>query len=498
MPLFKSLFYMYALLIAFFPSEESIAQDKNPVYSRETEAKIKQVENSLAGWYQASADSLTLWNLKDRMAWFHVPGVSIAVIHNYKIEWARGYGWADTNEHRLVNTSTLFQAASISKSINAIGILTLAQDKKVDIYADINKYLKTWSFPYDSVAGDKKITLALLLSHQAGLNVGGFEGYKTGKPLPTIDQMLEGQTPANSERLHTLFAPGLHPSYSGGGILLSRKVLEDVSGQSYDQYMWKKVLKPMGMTHSFFTQPPPKQMHPLLATAYDKQGREIEGKFRIYPEMAPDGLWTTPSDLGRYVVETQLAYKGKSRKTLTPEFTRLRLCPYLDSSIAFGTFISKKGDNKYFEHGGQNEGFLSHYFGGIENGEGVVIMVNSSNGTALINEIVSSVSLVYGWKNFYHPETKKVISVPNELLQTYTGEYMINNRISYTIGLKGENLVLIVNHKDVYSLLFTSEAEFFIYEAPYNGRFVKNAAGVVDTIIINRDREETFKAIRKY
>jgi len=214
--------------------------------------------------------------------------------------------------------------------------------------------------------------------------------------------------------------------------------------------------------------------------------------------MAPDGLWTTPSDLGRYVVETQLAYKGKSRKTLTPEFTRLRLCPYLDSSIAFGTFISKKGDNKYFEHGGQNEGFLSHYFGGIENGEGVVIMVNSSNGTALINEIVSSVSLVYGWKNFYHPETKKVISVPNELLQTYTGEYMINNRISYTIGLKGENLVLIVNHKDVYSLLFTSEAEFFIYEAPYNGRFVKNAAGVVDTIIINRDREETFKAIRKY
>jgi len=497
MRLLKSRSYIYALLIIFFPFKESIAQDKDPVYSRETEAKIKQVENSLAGWYQASADSLTFWNLKDRMAWFHIPGVSIAVVHKYKIEWARGYGWADTAEHRLVNTWTLFQAASISKSINAIGILTLAQDKKADLYTDINQYLKTWSYPYDSVAGGKRITLALLLSHQAGLNVGGFEGYKTGKYLPTIDQMLEGQTPANSERLHSLFAPGLHPSYSGGGILLSRKVLEDVTGQSYDQYMWNKVLKPMGMTHSFFTQPPSKEMYPLLATAYDKQGREIEGKFRIYPEMAPDGLWTTPTDLGRYIVETQLAYKGKSHKVLSPEFTRLRLRPYPDSSIALGTFISKKGDGKYFEHGGQNEGFLSHYYGGIENGEGVVIMVNSSNGTALINEIASSVSLVYDWKNFYHPEIKKVISVPKVLLQTYAGEYMLNNRIPNTIEFEGKNLVLIVNHKDAYPLLFTSEAEFFIYEVPYSGRFVKNAAGVVDTIIINRNGEETFKAIRK-
>ena len=92
--------------------------------------------------------------------------------------WAKGYGWADVKENRAVTTTTLFKPGSISKSLNAVGILKLAQDYKLDLYKDINGFLRSWKFPYDSVAKGKKITLANLLSHTAGLSVyGGFPGY---------------------------------------------------------------------------------------------------------------------------------------------------------------------------------------------------------------------------------------------------------------------------------------------------------------------------------
>jgi CubicO group peptidase (beta-lactamase class C family) len=104
--------------------------------------------------------------------------VNVAVIKDYKIDWAMGYGWADAEEKRPVTTATRFQAASISKSLNSPGLLKLVQQGKIDLDADINKYLKTWKFPYDSLSHNKKISLRNLLSHTAGLSVHGFRGYK--------------------------------------------------------------------------------------------------------------------------------------------------------------------------------------------------------------------------------------------------------------------------------------------------------------------------------
>src|SRR5262245_57387768 len=107
-------------------------------YSPEVEQRIGSVESHLAG-----PDHLS-HNLKERMAYYRVHGLSIAVVHNYQIEWARGYGWADTAESRPVTVHTLFQAASISKSLNGVGLARLAQEKKIDLYADINTYLRSW------------------------------------------------------------------------------------------------------------------------------------------------------------------------------------------------------------------------------------------------------------------------------------------------------------------------------------------------------------------
>lgn len=121
----------------------------NKKYSKEVEIKIQQVEQNLASWVEI--ENTPKWDLQERMNYYKIKGISIAVISDYKIEWARGYGWADLAENRHVTTSTLFQAASISKSLNGLGILKLAQDKKLDIYTDINNYLRSWQFPYDSL-----------------------------------------------------------------------------------------------------------------------------------------------------------------------------------------------------------------------------------------------------------------------------------------------------------------------------------------------------------
>ncbi len=230
--------------------------DQTKKYPADVEEKIKQVENNLAGWVQTGNNDR--WNLTERMKKYGINGVSIAVVHNYKIEWARGYGFADISEKRPVTEATLFQAASISKSLNSLGVLKLVQEKKLDLDADINKYLVSWKFPYDEKSNDKKITIANLLSHTGGLTIHGFPGYSRGDTLPTLPQILDGQKPANTEAVRSSSEPGKNVNYSGGGTTITQLIVMDITHQPYDVFMKKNVLDPLGMTASSFTQPPEK------------------------------------------------------------------------------------------------------------------------------------------------------------------------------------------------------------------------------------------------
>ncbi|MBK9104398.1 MAG: beta-lactamase family protein [Saprospiraceae bacterium] len=149
------------------------------------------------------------------MAYYHVQGLSIAVVHDYKVAWAKGYGWADKKERKPVTPETLFEPGSISKSLNAVGLLKLVQDQKLDLHTDINTYLTSWQFPYDSISHGKKITLAQLLSHSAGLTVHGFPGYDLSAQIPTVPQILDGEYPANTPPVRSAFEPGIRFQYSG-------------------------------------------------------------------------------------------------------------------------------------------------------------------------------------------------------------------------------------------------------------------------------------------
>lgn len=143
-------------------------------YSKETEEKINAFENSLAGRVIVEGEEEN--KLLDRMKFHHVKGMSIAVVHDYKVVWAKGYGWANEEEKKPVSTETLFEPGSISKSLNAVGILKLAQDKKIDLYTDINTYLTTWKFPYDSVSKKQKNHFGSTLKSQCRTDCTRFSG----------------------------------------------------------------------------------------------------------------------------------------------------------------------------------------------------------------------------------------------------------------------------------------------------------------------------------
>ncbi|HEY1894919.1 MAG TPA: serine hydrolase domain-containing protein, partial [Terracidiphilus sp.] len=158
------------------------------------EQRIQHVTSGLIGGVVLSGQEHATHSLADRMKALNVPGVSIAVIHEGKIEWARGFGVRELGGSP-VNAETMFQAGSISKPLAAMAALRLVQVGKLSLDADVNTYLTSWKFPSDIAAGGKAITLRELLTHTAGTTVHGFPGYASNEPVPTLVQVLNGEKP---------------------------------------------------------------------------------------------------------------------------------------------------------------------------------------------------------------------------------------------------------------------------------------------------------------
>jgi CubicO group peptidase (beta-lactamase class C family) len=448
--------------------------------------RIRQVENGLTENIQ-TGDSAPM-NLAERMKHFKVQGLSIAVIKNYKVEFAKGYGFADTENKIPVSDKTLFQAASISKSLNSLGVLKLFKDRNLDLYADINTYLKSWKFPYDSTSRGKKINMANLLSHTAGLNVHGFGGYEAGKPLPSVIQILNGEFPANSDAVRSLFAPGTRQEYSGGGITISQLILTDITGQPYEKYLMEQVLKPLGMFSSTFAQPPIGIRQELLSAGYDGAGQMVNGKYHIYPEQAAAGLWTNPRDLAKYIIETQLAYQGKSAKILNQQNTKLRLSPYMNKNgVALGVFVEDYDGVKYFGHGAGNAGFTGGYYGSFKGGNGLIIMVNSDNGE-IIQELINSISTVYGFKGL--SKTKKVIlaEVPERDLDSYLGNYQLSPELVLTVSREGKKVFVQATGQSRIEAFAESNNKFFFKTIQASMEFVTDGNGLIKEMIFIQGR----------
>lgn len=330
------------------------------------------------------AEPLEKLDVLGRMRTLHVPGVSVAVIDNYRIVWTHAYG--------AVTTETRFQAASISKPVAALAALKLVEQGRLSLDEDVNAKLKSWKVPDNAFTSIEKVTLRRLLSHSGGLTVHGFPGYQVSDRLPTLVEILDGVKPANTGPVRVDIKPGSQWRYSGGGITVMQLLMTDVTSTPFPDLMQSFVLSKIGMQASTYRQPLPEALRSQAASAYDNDGHEIPGKWHVYPEMAAAGLWTTPSDLARFAIELQLSLDGKANHVLSQDMTRQMLTRQIGN---WGLGIGLT--DREFNHGGSNEGFRCLMVATLHTGKGVVIMTNSDQGGEVANEIQKAVAAEYHW-----------------------------------------------------------------------------------------------------
>jgi CubicO group peptidase (beta-lactamase class C family) len=439
------------------------------------DTQIKRVEQGLLPAVLIKGDPS--WTLEERMKQWKVPGLSVAVVKDFKVEWARSYGVKDIETKEPVTTETLFQAGSISKPVAAMVALKRVQQGKIALDENINNKLVTWKLPDNEFTAKKKVTLANLLSHTGGTTVHGFPGYAVGEKIPTLPQVLDGTEPANTAAVRVDMEPGTKYRYSGGGTTIAQLAIMDIEKKPYPQIVQETVLGPLKMTNSTYSQPLPDDWRKKAASGHRGNGSLVEGKIHVYPEMAAAGLWTTPTDLAKFGIEVQLSYAGKSNKVLPKELIDKMVTPFMEQ-VGLGFFIDKRGNSVYFGHDGADEGFRAMMLMHREKGYGAVVMVNSDNGQ-IMGEVMRSIAREYDWDEFL-PAVSEIISLDATKLDEYAGRFKVNPDRILTVAQEAGKLVVRPTADAKFELLPIAEDTFIRRDANIKYRFVKGAAGVTE------------------
>ncbi len=446
------------VLIASFVVIFCAAARPSPGQSAELAARIQRVENGIPPITFSDTEPPLRLSLEQMMKLYKVPGLSIAVVDNFKIAWAKGYGVTEPGSLNPITIHTLFQAGSISKPVAATGTLSLVQQGKLSLDENVNDKLKSWQVPDNEFTKDQKVTLRRILSHSAGLTVHGFPGYDVGSPIPTLVQIFNGEPPANTKPIRVDTVPGTKFIYSGGGVTIEQQLVIDVTGKPFPQFMREAVLDKIGMSDSTYEQPLPPARAAMAATATHSDGIAVPGKWHIYPEMAAAGLWTTASDLARFGIEIALSKQGKANHVLSEPMTREMLKPQIDQ-VGLGFFLGQYKNPQEFGHDGDDEGFKAVLIMFADSGKGVAIMVNSDNGINVANYLVQSVAKEYGWS--YTPEPESAADLltlvadlkgPQATLARYAELKKAGSSSPYAMD---ENTLIILG----YHFLFSGQTE---------------------------------------
>ena len=348
-----------------------------------------------------SPDSL---GVPDLLAQFKVPAVSVALIRDFKIEWARAWGVKDVKTGEAATVDTLFQAASISKPVAAMASLRAVQDGRFSLDQDINTILKSWRLPARPSSSGDIITSRMLMSHTSGTDDGfGFPGYDPDAPRPTIVQILDGQPPANRGSVRVGRPPMTGYKYSGGAVTIQELALTDVIGKPFTQIMRQTVLDPIGMANSTYEQPLPAARHAQAAHAHNQSGEALPVPWRVHPEHAAAGLWTTPTDLAKFAIEVQQTLAGRSTKVLSRAMAQEMVTPVGTGPFAVGFTIAMEGEGWYFAHGGSNVGFRCDLIAHRSKGYGLVIMTNGDNGQRVIMALREKITRAAAWDMYDKP-----------------------------------------------------------------------------------------------
>jgi len=329
-----------------------------------------------------SKDSLDI-AVNEMMKKYKVPGVSVGIIKSGKLDTTFCYGLLEEKAEHKINPNTLFSVGSISKFVNALLVLELVENEKLDLDTDVNQYLRDWKVETNEFSKKSPVTLRHILSHTAGFSVHGFANYYPNESLPSTLQILNGDKPAKNDKVELIHPVGAEYDYSGGGITVSQKIIEDVTGLTYEKVSQELLFKPLNLTRTSFENPLPSSLG-NIAKAHDKNGKitSLPRGYQAMPEKAAAGLWTTPSDLSKLIeliVFDNEFISADLRESMT---TRAE-----NSEFGLGLYVDDLDGKKVVVHNGVNDSYGAKFNLYWDEKAGYIIFANGTNGYEMIREL---------------------------------------------------------------------------------------------------------------
>jgi CubicO group peptidase (beta-lactamase class C family) len=300
--------------------------------------------------------------LPAELAAAHIPGAAVVVVAGGKQVFASGYGVANiATQAKIDPARTGFLINSVGKSFTATAVLQLVAQGKLDLHADVNRYLTKFKIP-DTFPG-KPITLFNLLTHTAGFEDQVY-GVFTAKdaPLPNLADHLAGDIPKR------VTPPGDYTSYSNYGYALAGYLVQLASGMPYADYIQQHIFNPLGMSNSTAVEPTPKAIDADLATGYRwKKSQQVIPPADYGPEPpAGDGNVATADDMGRYLISE---LQGTNTQT---QFTNDPRLP----GMGFGFSEHQMNGQRMLSKNGNSQGFASDTELLPQHGVGIFVAFN--------------------------------------------------------------------------------------------------------------------------
>lgn len=451
----QSLVLVFIGSCSFQPNDSSDSSSNNvntPCISlKESVERKVQLEREIRAQVKFLGESGNVSSITDKMAEYNIPALSLAVIHQGKIDWADIYQNANFPEAQKLDCMSIFQAASLSKPVTFLAAQRMHSAGEINLDENIQNYLKDFVLPQGKQTAENPVTFRNIFSHTSGITSGGYQGYTKDLALPSDMDILMGSEGVNSPAIKVITLPNETLAYSGGGYTLAELALQDIYNDEFSNIMKKWILDPAEMDHSEFTQPLLASKSNQVAKGYTPSGEVLDGGWRNHPEQAAAGLWSNAIDMAKFLIEIYKAYQGES--SIFSQSDIKSIISHERDGHVYGFIVNRSDDDVSLTHYGGNTGYRTGMTISLTTGNGLVYLINSENGGALGNELLLSASKIYNWQHFKQINVRRE-QVSSEVLKDLKGEYKWNNQIDLSITYdENNNLIsLIFPNGDEYKL----------------------------------------------
>ncbi len=379
-------------------------------------AHLAKIESCIQVFDPKCDGATRVSTLENLMHEYKVPGVRIALF-DHDATCHKGYGTLEKEAH-------LLQAASISKTVCALTVLSLVKDNILRLDSDACKLLEGYWQPDKELDEKHTMTILHLLSHTAGTSIHGFGGRIPGTTCTTDEIIKEVKLDHLPDTAH--FA------YSGGGTMLLQKIVEIVCKKPFADVVEERVFIPLGMKNSSFH---PETDNKPTAMGHDRDQKPIQ---LAYPEHAAAGLYSTPEDLIKVAMCIQKAYNGEDSRIITKDLAEKMLTAQTpDTPNGLGLWVDKLQNSVVFHHPGENAGFTCVLIGNSEK-QGACIMTDSDNGAMLWEDVLRAVAKECTWQDseslpmcspLCTPDEVKAVQDREKWAQEYAGTYRSHDEV---------------------------------------------------------------------